>query len=156
MAQSKTIRTAVVASALGGVLAFCGAGGCQSPSQYTSPRVTGRVLDAKSREPLKNVRVQRAPANPNADTTVDQARKAGQMMEQPSVFTTPADGTFVVESVRDLVFFHKAEWYSVKVSFECPGYYGIVTNFSVATSTQMPNGEPLVRAGDILLERTAK
>jgi hypothetical protein len=88
--------------------------------------------------------------------TVGQAPKAGQVMEKPTPITTRSDGTFVLNSVQDLVLFRKTHWASVKVSFECPGYQGMVTNFSATNANQSASGEPVVNAGDILLKPVAK
>jgi len=147
--------SASIASALA-ILTVSGFAGCQSysPSQYVSPRVTGRVLDAQSREPLKNVQVQRASSG--RDVTVGEAPKAGQVMEKPTPITTRSDGTFVLNSVQDLVLFRKTHWSSVKVSFECGGYQWMVTNFSAANANQTASGEPVVNSGDILLNPVAK
>ena len=80
--------------------------------------------------------------------------KGGQMMEQaPLVILSGVDGTFVVDSERTLVLFRKVNWYSVSLSFQRAGYRQFTTNFLPANATVLPNGEPEVQAGDILLHR---
>ena len=136
-----------------GVLALVLAlAGCQSTSHspYVSPRITGRVLDADTRQPLADVKVKRV--DPDATPNVDSSRKGSQIIEQSRAPRTGQDGRFVLESERDLTLFRSATWYSVMISFEREGYLKFQTNYSSANVTShSPKGEPFVNAGDILL-----
>src|SRR5882724_10003196 len=90
------------------VVVMCALIGCKShsPSQYVSPRVTGRVLDAETRQPLAEARLQRV--NPERALSPYSTMKGGQMMQQaPLVILSGVDGTFVVDSERTLVLFRK-------------------------------------------------
>lgn len=126
--------------------------GCHSPSQYSSPRITGRVLDEETRQPLKNVQVRRV-----SDTTPAMAPpKGGEMLKQaPSIFTD-ADGGFVLKSVRDLAFIQRVQWYSVSVSFAHRGYEQLMMTYPLSSATNTPSGEPIVPVGDVLLKPLAK
>ena len=125
--------------------------GCQSQSdsQYVSPRVTGRVLDAQTHQPVPDVRVRRVSANESLREL--DAPKGGQMMEQAPAARTGADGAFVLDSVTDLSFFRKLGWYSVTLSFEHPHYERFVTTYTLKDATNTTSGEPWVKAKDILL-----
>ena len=135
----------------GCVIAACLVAGCKttSPSPYISPRVEGRVLDAKTHQPIAGVKVIRV--EPDLEPAVDQALKGGQTMERTPAVRSIKDGTFILDSERDLELFRRAGWYSVTLTFEHAGYTSITTNYTVANATNSPSGEPLVKAGDILL-----
>jgi hypothetical protein len=127
--------------------------GCQSGklSYYVSPRVTGRVLAADTGRPLADVRVRRVVPMPAAGE--DTPPKGSQLLMQPSAQRTNADGRFVLESERVIALFRHGGWYSVAVSFEYSGYNRLQTNFTVAHfKERSAAGEPLVNAGDILLQ----
>jgi hypothetical protein len=125
-----------------------------SPSQYVSPRVSGRVLDAQSNQPINGVQVRRLGPDQNVD--VADPPKAGQVMEQSSAVRTGRDGTFVLDSVRNLALFRKVGWYTVSLSFAHAGYEGFVTNYTLANATNTAKGEPLVTTGDIHLRPLSK
>ena len=126
--------------------------GCHSPSQYSSPRVTGRVLDEQTGQPLKDVAVRRVSDN----TPVMAPPKGGEMLKQaPSIFTG-ADGAFVLKSVRDLAFLQRVQWYSVSLSFTHRGYEQLMKTYPLASATNTASGEPIVPAGDVLLKPVAK
>ena len=125
--------------------------GCKStsPSQYTAPRVEGRVLDAQTRQPLGSVTVRRI--DPDAASATRQVPKGGQSMRQaPDVRTRP-DGAFALDSERDLTLFRNSSWYSVTLSFAHAGYASFTTNYTPANAFTTPEGEPQVNTGDILL-----
>jgi hypothetical protein len=137
---------------LPGLAMSVGGAGCHSPSQYSSPRVTGRVLDEQTRQPIKEVQVRRV-----WDSTPAMAPpKGAEMLKQaPSVFTD-ANGSFVLESVRDLAFIQRVQWYSVSLSFTHRGYEQLMKAYPLSSSTNTPSGEPVVPAGDILLKPLTK
>jgi hypothetical protein len=65
---------------------------------------------------------------------------------------TERDGRFTLDTERVLTPFRGAGWFSVQLSFEHAGYERLRTNYSrLNLSTNTPNGEPLLDAGDILL-----
>jgi hypothetical protein len=132
------------------VLGVAALAGCKSPIQYTSPQVEGRVVDAQSHEPVKNVFVQRV--DPKAKAKSGEQAKGAQLMEQAGGVRTAADGTFKLDSVKSLTFLRRLNWYSVTVSFKHYEYLPLSTNYTVAEATNTVDGEPIVITGDILLK----
>jgi hypothetical protein len=127
--------------------------GCQSGnlSHYISPRVTGRVVAADTRQPLPDATVRRVvPYQTDGENT---APKGGQLLMRPSGVRTDADGRFVLDSQRDIAVFRHPGWWSVTISFTADGYRYFQTNYTSANVTSVsPEGEPLVNTGDILLK----
>jgi len=126
--------------------------GCQSGkfSYYISPRVTGRVLAADTGRPLAGVSVRRVESMPTAGE--DTPPKGTQLLMQPSARRTDADGRFALDGERDISLFRHPGWWSVTLSFTAEGYRFFQTNYTSASlSGHSPEGEPLVKAGDILL-----
>jgi hypothetical protein len=126
--------------------------GCKSVlvSTYISPRVTGRVLAADSRQPLDGVKVKRV--NPYANPDSGDLARGGQRMETMAGARTDPEGRFVLDAERDLTLLKQQVWYSVIVSFQRDGYVTLRTNFTAAnTATNAPDGAPVVNAGEILL-----
>jgi len=128
--------------------------GCRgwSVSQCVSPRVTGRVVDSETHQPLERVEVQRA------TTRLRQAGnsppKGAQLMQDaPRIVLTSADGSFTLDAVYSVAAFRILSWSSVDVQFRCPGYLALTTNFSPSTASFSPDGAPSVNAGVILLHR---
>ena len=137
---------------LGLLLAAFTLAGCKShsPSQYISPRVEGRVVDAQSHEPLVGAHVQRV--NGGDSTAAKAPQKGGQLMESaPVVITTTKDGSFALDSQRDLAFLRKLGWYSVTISYAHPAYQRLVVTYTLSQATNSVSGEPVVKAGDIPL-----
>lgn len=136
---------------IGCALAACIVAGCQStsPSQYISPRVEGRVLDAQSRQPIGGVMVRRL--DPGAEVAPGEIPKGARAMEQALDVRTGKDGVFALASERNLQLFQRSGWYSVTISFKHAGYSLFTTNYTLANATNTPGREPLVKAGDILL-----
>jgi len=123
--------------------------GCKSsPSQYVSPRVTGRVLDASTHLPIENAKVRLLKQEP---PNVATPKKGGQVLQEPPAIRTAGDGTFDLAGRKSLRLFSRIGWYSVGLSFEHPDFRRYVTNYSIADAVKSPKGEPLVKAGDILL-----
>ncbi|MCX6926799.1 MAG: hypothetical protein NT154_26880 [Verrucomicrobia bacterium] len=130
--------------------------GCQSASfsSYISPRVTGRVLAADTRQPITGVKVRRV--IPDATQDYDQPVKGGQRLESAAGVRTDAQGRFVLDAQRDLTLLQQQIWFSVVVSFQYEGYVNLRTNFTAATATTTASdGAPVVNAGDILLHRAS-
>ena len=61
-------------------------------------------------------------------------------------------GYFHLDSERDLTLFRQAGWYSVTLAFAHKGYEQLVTNYTLANAVVATNGEPVVKAGNILLQ----
>jgi hypothetical protein len=121
-----------------------------SPAQYISPRVEGRVVDGHSHAPIQGVHVQRVTGDDSQKVPVGQ--KGGQLMEgRPVVVTTGKDGSFILDSEHDLAFLRKLGWYSVDISFEHPAYERLVATYTLSNAVNTATGEPVVKAGDILL-----
>jgi hypothetical protein len=129
--------------------------GCQSSpvlnSQYLSPRVTGRVLDAETSQPIRNVSIRRLA--PGQSLTVSPPAVGDQSLERRHALRTGPDGWFDLGSERDLTLFRQAGWYSVTVAFTHKGYEAFVTNYTLANAVVSPGGEPVVNAGNILLHQ---
>jgi hypothetical protein len=140
---ARVLTLAVLAGALVGCKSY-------SPSQYVSPRVTGRVLDARTRAPLPDVTVRRIDSD-GGERNFTPQHGGEMMMQSPGVRSRP-DGTFVLEAVRDLSPLHHIHWYSVSLSFERSGYDRLLTNYSRTSAISTPDGAPLITAGDILLQ----
>jgi hypothetical protein len=136
--------------------AVCMLAGCKthSASQYISPRVEGRVIDKSTRQPIADVRVRRV--TPDQEYPPMEPVKGAQVIAQPPAIRTGPDGTFVLDSIRDVALFRKLDWFSVSLSFEHPGYEPLTTRYSYTSATNTPAGEPVVHAGDILLNPLAK
>jgi hypothetical protein len=128
--------------------------GCQSSpvlnSQYISPRVTGRVLDAATSQPIRNVSVRRLA--PGQTVAVNTPTVGDRSLEQMHVLRTDRDGQFDLDSERDLTLFRRTGWYSVTLAFTRKGYERFVTNFTLVNAALTPGGEPVVNAGNILLQ----
>lgn len=123
--------------------------GCKSVSTYISPRVTGRVLAADTRQPIPNVDVRRV--NNSANQNYDDPTRGGQRMDARSGTRTDQQGAFVLDAQKDLTLLQQQVWYTVTVAFQREGYVTLRTNFTVLQGTNAPNGVPVVNAGDILL-----
>ena len=108
------------------------------------------MVDSQSHEPIQGVRVHRVVAGggqPAAEPT-----HGGEIMEDaPIVVTTDKDGGFVVDSQRDIALFKRLNWYSVSIVFEHPSYQPLTETYRSSNAVTTASGEPLVKAGDVLL-----
>jgi hypothetical protein len=125
--------------------------GCKSGalSDYVSPRVEGRAVDANTHQALAGVKVRRLVGEQNPEAV--QPPHRGQVLESSPVVRTGRDGRFVVASVRDFSLLHHGGWYAVTLCFELAGYERFQTNYTLGSSTNLPSGEPLIEAGDVAL-----
>jgi len=147
--------------AMNRVLALCLAAlavaGCKSRqlSPYVSPRLTGRVLAADTRQPLAGVQVNRAEsAGQRGNTQLD---KGGAGLMAGRVVRTDNGGYFMLEAERVLAPLWGAGWFSADLTFQCPGYERFRTNYSYLNlSTNTCQGQPALSAGDILLQPARK
>lgn len=132
------------------------AAGCKtsSVSHYVSPRITGRVLDATSREPLKGVKVQRVETSSYARP--DGPQKAGEVMQSERGVVTDKYGQFTLDSKKTVTLFSAVGWYSVTVNFKLDGYAQAFATFSRTNAVVSAAGEPVVSAGDIFLNAVSK
>jgi hypothetical protein len=130
--------------------------GCMSggPSEYVSPRVTGRVLAADTRQPLANVTVRRVKTGQPA--TVGEMGHGAQVLESDPTVRTDRQGCFVLPSVREVALLKHHGWYAVTLSFEHARYAVSQAEYTLGHSTNTPSGEPWVQAGDILLHPLSK
>ena len=127
--------------------------GCESMpfSPFVSPRVTGRVLAADSHQPLAGVVVQSG-AQARASYSA-MPPKGGDIMMQKAPARTDREGRFTLETERVLTPFRAPGWFSVQLLFERSGYERFRTNYSTLNvSTNSAKGEPLLDAGDVLLQ----
>jgi hypothetical protein len=127
------------------------AGGCNSAglSHYVSPRIEGRVIDSSSHLPVEDVLVRRLASDESYRSM--NPPNAGANMENAPVVRTASDGRFVFDSKQGLAVFGKPAWHAVNLSFQRPGYEGYTATYLLADATNNVNGEPLVKAGDLLL-----
>jgi hypothetical protein len=125
------------------------AGCASSPSQYTSPRVTGQVLDAQTRQPIAKVQIQRVHDKPRQDPNT--VPRGAEAIQENWYAYTDAEGRFTVDSTTTLTLFTSVTWYSVTLAFSREGYSTFTTNYTPAEATFLPSGEPVVNAGTILL-----
>ena len=124
--------------------------GCQSsPSHYVSPRVIGRVLDEKTRQPIAKVTVKRVVPDYEAGTL--EPVKGGEILQRTQPARSKVDGTFDLESQKSVALFRDIAWFTVEISFDHRHYEGFVTNYTPKLATNSPTGEPVIYAGEILL-----
>jgi len=117
--------------------------------------VTGRVLAADTGQPIANVKVKRV--NPTANQNYDDPAKGGQKLESAGGVRTDRQGRFILDAERALTLFQQQIWFSVTVSFQHEGYATLRTNFTAGhTTTNAPDGAPVVNAGDIRLRPASR
>jgi len=117
--------------------------------------VEGRVLDSQSHEPIQGVRVHRVVQGGNQQVA-DTPHGGEQMENAPVVVTTSADGSFVVDSERDIALFRHVSWYSVSIAFEHPAYASYTATYMSSNAVASASGEPVVHAGDVLMRPQTK
>ena len=131
--------------------------GCKSMpfSPFISPRVTGRVLAADTGQPLTDV-VVRSGAQARGYRGA-MPPKGGELLMAKAPVRTDRGGRFTLDTERVLTPFRGTGWFSVRLSFQHAGYERFQTNYSrLNLSTNAPDGEPLLDAGDILLQPASK
>ncbi len=137
-----------------GALAWAG---CESMpfSPFVSPRVTGRVLAADTHQPLARVTVKSGAEARGRMGAMPP--KGGELLMAKAPARTGGDGRFTLETERALTPFRGTGWFSVQLLFEHPGYERFRTNYSTLNLvTNSAVGEPLLDAGDILLQPATK
>lgn len=130
--------------------------GCKShsPSHYVSPRVVGRVLDARTQQPLQGVVVKRVVPNYEAGTL--ETVKGGEALQRARPAVSAADGAFNLDSQKSVALFRDLGWFSVEISFARRDYETFVTNYTPRMAVTSSNGEPVIAAGEILLQPKEK
>src|SRR5262245_3146179 len=110
------------------IIPFCFLLGCKtSPSQVISPRITGRVVDAQTQQPIKDVTVirgdsvQRRKGQPTTH--------GAEALQPPDDAETDADGKFALKSIQSLTPFRVVGWYRVNVTFQHPDYQKITMSY---------------------------
>lgn len=125
--------------------------GCKSRplGPYTSPRVTGQVLAADTRQPLPGVSVIRGSADipPRGSQP-----KGGELMMRKVPILTDAHGRFELASERVLSIFRGSSWNMASLSFDRVGYFPFHTNCPTGTATNAAGGELVLDLGPILLQ----
>ena len=131
--------------------------GCQwvGFTNHVTPQVCGCVLDAKTRQPLAGVKVLRVlhgqVANPAAPP------HGAELLQQERPVTTDARGEFVYPSHSYMTLLREARWWSLELSFQAAGYSTTRTNFTMTSiNTNLPDGTPVVAAGEIFLNPSSK
>ena len=128
--------------------------GCKSASQYISPRVEGRVVDARTQAPIEDVLITRF-SDERAYDRADPPR-GGQLMQRSQGVRTGPDGTFVLASQRDVALLQRFGWYSLTLRFRHRAYEDLTVTYTLSQGTNTATGEPLVKAGDIQLTPRTK
>jgi hypothetical protein len=138
---------------LGWLAAAVVAGGCKglTSAQYVSPRIEGRVVDSDSHEPIKDVQVRRVGSG-NSSGVSDPPKGATRLETAPAIRTDEA-GRFVLDSEKDIAVFGSIGWYSVTISLKHAAYEDLTETYTLENATNNASGEPVVKAGDILLRR---
>jgi hypothetical protein len=67
-----------------------------------------------------------------------------------------SDGTFTLDSERDLAVFRKTGWFSVTLSFRHSSYEYLTATYTPGQATNNVTNEPLIKAGDIFLRPRVK
>ena len=126
--------------------------GCRSISHYVSPQVVGRVLDAKTLQPISGVKVQRVVPDYEAGEQV----RGGEMLEMTRPPESKADGTFVLASQKSVALFRDIAWFTMELSLTHRYYEKYLTNYTPRSATNTLKGEPVIYTGDILMTPKSK
>lgn len=131
--------------------------GCEAigPGSRVTPQVCGRVVDAETHRPLAGVKVLRVLHGRVEDP--DAATCGAESMRSGRPAATDAGGQFEFGSKSYFALLSQSSWWTLRLSFQAAGYAAWQTNFSLAdVVTNLPDGTPLVEAGDILLKPLPK
>ena len=131
--------------------------GCASMpfSPLISPRVTGRVLAADTRQPLAGVVVKSGAQASGYRSAMPP--KGGELLIADSPVRTDNEGGFTLDTERVLTPFRGTDWFSVRLLFDRTGYEPFRTNYSrLNLSTNAPRVVPSLNVGDILLHPAAE
>jgi hypothetical protein len=131
--------------------------GCQSMpfSPLVSPRVTGRVLDADTRQPLRGVAIKSGTEANRSNSAMPP--RGGELMIAAAPIYTRGDGSFALRTQRVLTPFRSSGWFSVRLLFERTGYEPFRTNCSsLNLGTNTPANDSVLSMGDIVLHPARK
>ena len=126
--------------------------GCHSVSHYVSPRVVGRVLDAKTLQPIAGVKVQRVVPDYEAGEQV----RGGEMLELTQPPQSDTNGVFILPSQKSVALFRDIAWFTVEVSLTHRYYEKYLTNYTPRSATNTLDGEPVIYTGEILMTPKSK
>jgi hypothetical protein len=156
LARRNSLKMAGLGSfAMAGLALLLALAGCgTSPSHYVSPRVIGRVLDEKNRQPIAGVGVKRVVPDYEAGTL--DTVKGGETLQRMHAVVSSADGTFALDSQKSVALFRDIAWFTVEISFDHRYYERFVTNYTPKMATNSPHGEPVIFAGEILMTPKAE
>ena len=129
--------------------------GCQDlalPHQaWTQPRITGRVLDEATRQPVAGAKVTRV-RPPSNDGFSDDTKGGPQMVNRPVFAVTEADGRFQLAGERTAqLFLETFPDFAVTLRVSVSGYATFQEQFTNVIFAGPQTNEPLVNAGDIRL-----
>ena len=119
-------------------------------ARYTQPRVEGRVVDADSGEAIELVVVHRNP--PTQRTSPGDMPHAAELQEHRDAAYTDENGRFSFGSEKNLNFGGDRTWSALTLQLAHPDYETLRTNFVNRTDIR-EDGEPILRTGDIELQR---
>jgi len=126
--------------------------GCSSfhVQDYTSPQVTGRVLDASTRQPIENVTIRRI--SWNAGDASDSPPKGGAMMLDQDTVRSREDGSFKLSAEKDVLTFSSGGTYGVSLMLQHSGYETLRTNYpGTGVVWENPKQPPKLDVGDVFL-----
>ena len=79
--------------------------------------------------------------------------KGATRLENSPAIRMDEDGKVVLDSQKDVAVFESVGWYSVTISLKHPAYEDLTETYTLDSATNNASGEPVVKAGDILLRR---
>lgn len=130
-----------------------GLAGCNSVGFFDSatPRLTGRVLDAQTGQPLGGVKIVRLTPGQSADA--GSPAYGAQLMLQGRPDFSAADGTFAVAGTKYVTFIKPSGQWSVNLMFRAGHYDTLVTNFTAADdAVRSATNSRVMNVGDVLLQ----
>jgi hypothetical protein len=136
------------------VVLLAGCGSVKGPhQQYTSPAVSGRVVDAASGEPIKGARVVRLYSKPEPVNPL--LKTGGEQLIADSPEITAADGTFYMKAQRSAyLLFGPSGSLTLTLRADRTGYLTLVTNLDlVHIKPEKTSKGPEVKAGDLRLRK---
>lgn len=126
--------------------------GCSSNDKtlgkYTSPRIKGRVVDAKTGVPLERVIVHRNPSSKNS-SPADRPHGA-QAQSSREVAYSDKNGQYSFPSKKTLSIGGDKTWSGLQLRFVRSDYITLTTNF-VNKGDSRTNGVPFLELGEIEL-----
>lgn len=135
------------------ILSAAGCSSLKGPHvEYDAPRVTGRVVDGETGQPIHRAAVRRW-SQPPVKSSAQPEKGATQLRSKPVTYTDEA-GRFIVPAKQSayLLLGHGGAAFSAALLIQHPNYTSLVTNL---TGAKWPAGEkkgpPEIEAGDLRL-----